>query len=62
MLELFDPPINEIIELVESQVQSAQLKGEKIHVAASSVLKFNLANSSSKSSLWAASGIPLTSI
>jgi hypothetical protein len=31
MLELFDPPINDIVKLVESQVTAAEKKGEKIH-------------------------------
>ncbi|KAH8665032.1 hypothetical protein BGZ60DRAFT_432284 [Tricladium varicosporioides] len=30
MMELFDPPINEIIKLVESQIESARKKGDKI--------------------------------
>ncbi len=33
MLEMFDPPINEIIKLVESQVEAAGKKGETIHVS-----------------------------
>jgi hypothetical protein len=32
MLEMFDPPVNEIIKLVESQVEAASKKGEKINV------------------------------
>lgn len=32
MLALFDPPINEIIKLVESQVNAAKSNGEKIDV------------------------------
>jgi hypothetical protein len=32
MLEMFDPLIDEIIKLVESQVAAASKKGEKIHV------------------------------
>lgn len=31
MLEMFDPPINEIIKLVESQVEAASKKGEAIN-------------------------------
>jgi hypothetical protein len=33
MLELFEPPINDIVRLVESQVTAAKNKGEKIHVS-----------------------------
>lgn len=33
MIEMFDPPINEVIELVESQVAAASRKGDKIHVS-----------------------------
>ena len=31
MLELFDPPVNEIIKLVNSQIEGAQGRGDKIH-------------------------------
>jgi hypothetical protein len=37
MLEMFDPPVNEIIKLVESQVDVASKKGETIHVGCSSI-------------------------
>jgi hypothetical protein len=33
MLSLFDPPINQIIRLVESQVESARSKGDAINVS-----------------------------
>jgi hypothetical protein len=44
MLALFDPPINDIVKLVESQVKAARSKGEKIHVCTAVSHRFVQAN------------------